>query len=39
MSKDVKKKQAYFVGGGLASMAGAAYLIRDCGFEGKDICQ
>lgn len=37
MSKDVKKKQAYFVGGGLASMAGAAYLIRDCGFEGKDI--
>lgn len=30
-------KQAYFVGGGLASLSGAAYLIRDCGFEGKNI--
>lgn len=30
-------KQAYFVGGGLASLAGAVYLIRDCNFEGKNI--
>ena len=28
---------AYFVGGGLASMAGAAYLIRDCGMPGNHI--
>lgn len=27
----------YFVGGGLASLAGAAYLIRDCGVEGERI--
>lgn len=32
-----KNKQCYFVGGGLASMAGAAYLIRDCGIAGKNI--
>ncbi len=30
-------KQVYFIGGGLASLAGAAYLIRDCSFEGKNI--
>lgn len=30
-------RSAYFVGGGLASMAGAAYLIRDCGMDGKNI--
>ena len=30
-------RQFYFVGGGLASLAGAAYLIRDCGVEGKNI--
>ena len=30
-------KQVYFVGGGLASLAGAAYLIRDCNFEGENI--
>lgn len=29
--------QAYFVGGGLASLAGAAYLIRDCNFKGENI--
>lgn len=29
--------QAYFIGGGLASMAGAAFLIRDGGFKGKNI--
>lgn len=28
---------AYFVGGGLASMAGAAYLIRDCNFKAENI--
>lgn len=32
-----KNKQAYFVGGGIASLSGAAYLIRDCGFKGEDI--
>lgn len=30
-------RQAYFVGGGLASLAGAAYLIRDCNFNGENI--
>lgn len=29
--------QFYFVGGGLGCLTGAAYLLRDCGFEGKDI--
>lgn len=29
--------QFYFVGGGLGSLAGACYLLRDCGFEGKNI--
>lgn len=31
------EKQVYFVGGGLASLAGAAYLVRDCNFKGKNI--
>ena len=38
--KDYKNhygKQVYFVGGGLASLAGAAYLIRDCNMPGKNI--
>lgn len=30
-------RQAYIVGGGLGSLAAAAYLVRDCGFEGKNI--
>ena len=30
-------RQVYFIGGGLASLAGAAYLIRDCHMEGKRI--
>lgn len=30
-------KQVYFVGGGLASLAGAAYLVRDANFDGKNI--
>lgn len=37
MNNATNSKQAYFVGGGLASLAGAEYLIRDCGFEGKNI--
>lgn len=37
MKKDYENKQVYFVGGGLASLAGAVYLIRDCGFPGKAI--
>ncbi|MDC7218500.1 MAG: oleate hydratase [Spirochaetales bacterium] len=35
MSK--KQGQVYFIGGGLASMAGAAYLLRDADYEGKNI--
>lgn len=31
------EKQVYFIGGGLASLAGAAYLIRDCGYSGEKI--
>jgi oleate hydratase len=34
---DPGEKQVYLVGGGLASMAAAAYLIRDCNFQGKNI--
>lgn len=30
-------KQVYFIGGGLASLAGAAYLVRDCNFKGENI--
>lgn len=30
-------KKVYFVGGGLASMAGAAYLVRDAAFDGSNI--
>lgn len=29
--------QFYFVGGGLGSLSGAAYLLRNCGYEGKNI--
>lgn len=35
--EDNHGKEAYFIGGGLASLAGAAYLIRDCNFEGENI--
>lgn len=35
--KNAENKQAYFIGGGLASLAGAAYLIRDCGMKGENI--
>ncbi|MGL4335271.1 MAG: oleate hydratase, partial [Turicibacter sp.] len=30
-------RDVYFVGGGLGSLAGAAYLIRDCGMDGSRI--
>ncbi|MEA5073939.1 MAG: oleate hydratase, partial [Eubacterium aggregans] len=30
-------RRAYFIGGGIASMAGAAYLVRDCGMPGDHI--
>lgn len=30
-------RQVYFVGGGLASLAGALYLVRDCNFKGENI--
>ncbi len=32
-----RNKQAYFVGGGLASIAGAVYLVEDAGFRGENI--
>jgi oleate hydratase len=31
------EKKAYFVGSGIGSMAAAFFLIRDAGFQGKDI--
>lgn len=37
MKKEYENKQVYFVGGGLGSLAGAAYLVRDCDFPGKNI--
>lgn len=36
-SRDYGSRQAYFVGGGLGSLAGAAYLIRDANFPGNQI--
>lgn len=37
MNRDYGNRQVYFVGGGLASLAGAAYLVRDCNFKGENI--
>ncbi|KJR49237.1 putative antigen [Desulfosporosinus sp. I2] len=37
MKKDYETKHVYFIGGGLASLAGAVYLIRDCDFPGNNI--
>ena len=34
---DNEGRQVYFIGGSLASLAGAAYLIRDCNFKGENI--
>lgn len=36
-TRDYSDKEAYFIGGGLGSLAGAAYLIRDCNFKGENI--
>lgn len=36
-SRDYTGRKAYFVGGGLSSLAGAAYLIRDCKFPADQI--
>ncbi|MGE3822149.1 MAG: oleate hydratase [Isosphaeraceae bacterium] len=32
-----ERRRAYLVGGGIASLAAAAYLIRDGGFDGRDV--
>jgi oleate hydratase len=37
MKKEASNRQVYFVGGGIASLAGAAYLVRDCDFPGSNI--
>lgn len=37
MKKEYENMQVYFVGGGLGSLAGAVYLVRDCDFPGKNI--
>ncbi|WP_407313473.1 oleate hydratase [Desulfosporosinus sp. SB140] len=37
MKESYENKHVYFIGGGLASLAGAVYLIRDGGFPGKAI--
>jgi myosin-crossreactive antigen len=37
VKKEYGNEQVYFVGGGIASLAGAAYLVRDCGFPGQNI--
>lgn len=36
-STNNEDRQVYFVGGGLASLAGAAYLVKDCDFKGENI--
>lgn len=36
-NRDYGDRQAHLIGGGLASMAAAAYLVRDCRFPGKQI--
>ena len=36
-AKDADKKSAWFVGAGLAGLAGAAFLIRDAGVAGERI--
>ena len=36
-NREYGDRKAYLVGGGLASMAAAAYLVRDCRFPGKQI--
>ncbi|AWK52344.1 oleate hydratase [Clostridium beijerinckii] len=36
-STNNENRQVYFIGGGLASLSGAAYLVRDCNFKGENI--
>lgn len=36
-NRDYGERRAYLIGGGLASMAAAAYLVRDCRFPGNHI--
>ena len=36
-NRDYGERRAFLIGGGLASMAAAAYLVRDCHFPGKQI--
>lgn len=36
-NRDYGDKQVYFVGGGIASLSGAAYLVRDANFKGENI--
>ncbi|AFK20948.1 oleate hydratase (plasmid) [Haloferax mediterranei ATCC 33500] len=33
----VAEREAYFVGGGIASLAGAAFLVRDAGMPGENV--
>ncbi len=37
MEKNNQNKHAYFIGGGLESLAGAIYLVEDAGFKGEHI--
>ncbi|GIP49169.1 MULTISPECIES: oleate hydratase [Paenibacillus] len=37
MSVELNTRQVYLVGGGIASLAGAAFLVRDCDFPGQNI--
>lgn len=37
MKENNKKAKAYFVGGGIASLSGAAFLVRDVGFSPENI--
>lgn len=37
MNSGKQQRDAYFIGGGLAALAGAVYLIQDAGFEGAHI--
>ena len=37
LPRNLDDRHAYFVGGGLGSLAGALYLIRDCGLKGEQI--
>ena len=36
-NRDYGSRRAYLIGGGLASMAAAAYLIRDCNFPAPTL--